>query len=131
MDRFEQDLAMAVISWLPYGGIPDDVVLVEFGLSKSQLLERMTTIADALCDRPDWSCVDCARIRRAAEALGLQASSAIRPRMLALSGVIEVADDETAGALGTGRWRGHRGVFTWIPAEGDGQAEGPDARERR
>jgi hypothetical protein len=34
------------ISWLPYGGGPDDEILVNFGLSKQSYLDRLRDVVD-------------------------------------------------------------------------------------
>jgi len=44
MDRFDREILEYVRSWRPYGGPPEDEVLTEFGLTPSQLVERVNTI---------------------------------------------------------------------------------------
>ncbi|MBI3214979.1 MAG: hypothetical protein HYZ38_14225 [Mycobacterium sp.] len=44
MDRYDRDLLDYVRSWTPYGGPPSDEVLAEFGLTPSQLVDRVNLI---------------------------------------------------------------------------------------
>lgn len=46
-DRFSRDILAFVRSWAPYGGPPADEVLIEFGLTKDQLLQRLAEITSA------------------------------------------------------------------------------------
>ncbi|BBY26892.1 hypothetical protein [Mycolicibacterium sediminis] len=44
MDRFDRQLMDFVRSWAPYGGPPSDEVMLEFGMTREQLTERITLI---------------------------------------------------------------------------------------
>ncbi len=44
MDRFDREILEYVRSWTPYGGPPSDEVLAEFGLTLSQLADRVDLI---------------------------------------------------------------------------------------
>jgi len=44
--RADHELLTFAISWLPYGGGPDDQILVNFGLSKQSYLDRLRDVVD-------------------------------------------------------------------------------------
>ncbi|MGE0219276.1 hypothetical protein [Mycolicibacterium sp.] len=46
-DRFAHDIVTFMRSWAPYGGPPDDEVLPEFGMTRTQLIQRYRQIIDA------------------------------------------------------------------------------------
>ena len=46
IDRADHELLTFAISWLPYGGGPDDEILVNFGLSKQSYLDRLRDDVD-------------------------------------------------------------------------------------
>ena len=46
-DRYEHDIVTFMRSWAPYGGPPADEVLLEFGLTREQLVARYHQILDA------------------------------------------------------------------------------------
>lgn len=48
LPRFETELLAWVIAWAPYGGAPDDETFPEFGLSSSEVAERVTRL---VCSR--------------------------------------------------------------------------------
>ena len=41
MNRDDQDLLTFAIRWLPYGGGPDDEILINFGLTRQRYLQRL------------------------------------------------------------------------------------------
>jgi hypothetical protein len=47
MDRFDRELMDFVRSWVPYGGPPADEVMLEFGMTREQLSERVHLIVAA------------------------------------------------------------------------------------
>jgi hypothetical protein len=53
MDRFDREILDFVRSWAPYGGPPSDEVFAEFGLTPSQLADRLDLIVSAENARRD------------------------------------------------------------------------------
>jgi hypothetical protein len=53
-DRFERDIVIFMRSWAPYGGPPDDEALLEFGLTRDQLVRRHQQILAAEAARREW-----------------------------------------------------------------------------
>jgi hypothetical protein len=47
MNRFDREMLDYVRSWAPYGGPPSDEVLAEFGLTPSELADRVDHIISA------------------------------------------------------------------------------------
>lgn len=44
IDRADHDLLTFAISWLPYGGGPEDEMLVNFGMTKRRYLNRLREV---------------------------------------------------------------------------------------
>ena len=42
MDRFDREILDFMRSWAPYGGPPADEVLEEFGMTRDELVDRMS-----------------------------------------------------------------------------------------
>jgi hypothetical protein len=106
VDLFERDLVMRVISWLPYGGLPEDVALIEFGMTRSQVCMRIRSLEARLHGGVPVDLHDRVRVRQAAMAISAEVWTAPK----------RGTDD---GGLGSGRWNSHRGVLKWVPF-GDG-----------
>ena len=47
MDRFDRQLMDFVRSWAPYGGPPSEEVMLEFGMTREQLAQRIQLIVAA------------------------------------------------------------------------------------
>lgn len=107
MDPFERDLVTRVISWSPYGGLPEDIALTEFGMTRSQVENRIRSLEAKLHGCFSLDVDDRIRVRRAAMTIAAEA----------WTGGPNRGDDD--GGLGSGRWNSHRGVLKWIPL-GDG-----------
>ena len=50
IDRADHELLTFAIKWLPYGGGPDDEILVNFGLTKQRYLDRLRDVVDRQLD---------------------------------------------------------------------------------
>ncbi len=46
IDRADHELLTFAISWLPYGGGPEDEMLVNFGMTKRRYLNRLREVVD-------------------------------------------------------------------------------------
>jgi hypothetical protein len=46
IDRADHDLLTFAISWLPYGGGPEDEILVNFGMTKRRYVNRLREVVD-------------------------------------------------------------------------------------
>jgi hypothetical protein len=44
LDRFDRDLLAFVLSWAPYGGLPENECFVEFGMSSDRVRERCVEV---------------------------------------------------------------------------------------
>jgi hypothetical protein len=53
-DRFDHDIVTFMRSWAPYGGPPDDEALLEFGMTREQLVHRYRQILAAEAARREW-----------------------------------------------------------------------------
>jgi hypothetical protein len=51
MDRFDRELVEFWLSWLPYGGPPDDEALPEFGMTRAQLQSRVIVVVRTNLER--------------------------------------------------------------------------------